>query len=170
MCRNLINHRFGFELEKLYHHYYFATGGCILFLKPSDFPRRHRSAGFCSQLGHVSRSCASNLCKPVAIMFHCSTSLFRPFSYPPTSKCIVSLWTSFFIYSLDMPQPPQPLFSQKFFNIFTPVMSGIFSLFIFLFFRAFPNIFYNVLISVVVNFLLSSYLNRLHSIQFILFI
>ena len=103
MCRNLINHRFGFELEKLYHHYYFAPGGCILFLKPSDFPRRHRSAGFCSQLGHVSRSCASNLCKPVAIMFHCSTSLFRPFSYPPTSKCSVFMDLFLHLFSRQAP-------------------------------------------------------------------
>ena len=103
MWRNLIKNCFGFKLEKFYHHHFLASGVCTLFLKPSDFSRTPRSAGFSSLLGHLSRSCASNFCKPVAIMFHCSTSPFRRFSYPPTSRCSVFMDLFLHLFSRHAP-------------------------------------------------------------------
>ena len=145
MCRNLTKNRLGFKLEKLYHHHYFAPGVRILFLKPSDSPARLGQPVFAAysvifhDLVHPTFANLWLLCFiTVLLLFF---GIFLNHQLPS----VVSLWTSFFIYSLDMPQPSQPLFSQKFFRISTPVISGILSLFI-LSFRAFSHIFYNILI------------------------
>ena len=110
-----MKNRFRFKLEKFYHHDYFAAGVCVLFLEPNYFPRTHRSVDFCSLLCHFSRFCASNLwqlCYIAALLFFSFSAFFLPTNF----LSVVPHWTSFFIYSLDMPQPSRSLFSQKLFQ------------------------------------------------------
>ena len=130
MCKNLIKNRFGFKLEKLFHHHYFAPIVCILFLEPSDFPRTHQSAGFYSLLGHLSRSCVSNLCKSVVIMFHCSTSIFRPFSFPPTSKCSVFMDLFLHLFSRHAPAIATIVLTKILQNLHTRYLRNILNVYL----------------------------------------
>ena len=64
----------------LYLHHHFAAGVCIplLFLEPSWCSLQAGVCQFWQPSRHLLRSCAFNLCKPLAIMSH-SSSFFHLF-------------------------------------------------------------------------------------------
>ena len=138
----------------------------LLFLEPSRCSLHAGVSRFLQPSRHLSRSCASNLCKPVAIMSHSSTS-FHPFFglsvfVLSTSKC--SAFTEPFSSSIlsTCPNHYNLCFLGSSSNLSTPVISRIFSLSI-LSFKVFPNVIRNICISVVFNLLLSSTFNAQHS-------
>ena len=115
---------------------------------------------------NVSRSSASNLCKPLRIMSHYSTSFYLlfgiPFFVPSTSKC--SAFTGPFFSSIlsTCPYHRRLCSLRNSSNLSTPVILRIFSLFV-LSFKVFPHIIHKVLISVVFIFFSSSTFNAQHS-------
>ena len=102
------------------HHHHFALGlSFILFLEPRRCSKHAWVSWFLQPSRHLSRSCASNLCKPPAITSHSSTSFYLFFGLPFLSHqllSVVPLLASFFIHSLHMPPPSQPLLYQKLFQ------------------------------------------------------
>ena len=115
--------------------YHFAPGMCfLLFLEPSRGSPHVGVSCFLQPSRHLSRSCASILCKPLAVMSHSSTSfqLFfgLPFFVPSLSQssdCIGPLSSSI----LSTCPNHRNLFSlRNFSNLTTPVISQISLLFI----------------------------------------
>ena len=128
----------------------FLRAGVSWFLQPSH---------------HLSRSCASNLCKPLAVMSLSSPSFyifFGLFFVPSTFKS--SAFTGPLSSSILSTCPNHcNLFSHRnSSNLPTPVISQIFSLFI-ISFKVFPHIICNILLSVVFSLLSSSIFNARHS-------
>ena len=145
------------------HHHHFAPGMCFLLFLEHSGGSPHAGVSWFLQLGrHLSQSCASNLCKPLAVMSHSSTSFHLffglPFFVPSTSKS--SAFTGLLSSSILSTCP----YHRNLFclgnssNLTTPVISQIFSLFI-LSFQVFPHIIRNILISVVFSLLSSSMFN-----------
>ena len=74
-----------------HHHHHFAPGMCFfLFLEPSRDSPHAGVSWFLQPSRHLSRSWASNLCRPLAVMSHSNTSFHLffglPFFVPSTSK------------------------------------------------------------------------------------
>ena len=138
----------------------------LLFLEPSRGSPHAGVSWFLQPNRHLSRSRASNLCKPLAVMSHSSTSFHLffglPFFVPSTSKS--SAFTGPLSSSILSACPNHHnLFSlRNSSNLTTPVISPIFSFFI-LSFKVFPHIIRNILISVVFSLLSSSIFNAQHS-------
>ena len=154
------------EYSLYQHHHHFARGMCfLLFLEPSRCSSHARVCQFLQPSRHLSPSCASNLCKPLTIMSHSSTSfhLFfgHPFFVPLTSEC--SAFTGLFSSSILFPCPNHRNLRslRNYFNLSTPVISRTFSLFV-LYFKVFPHIIRNILITVVFNFLSFSTFSAQH--------
>ena len=135
----------------------------LLFLEPSGCSPHAEVSRFLQPTRHLSRSCAFNLCKPLAIMSHSSTSFHLFFGLcffvPSTSKCSAVTGPLFFIHSHHMPQQSQHLLSQK---LFQSLYAGHFTNLLIVSFKVFPHIICNSLISIVFNLLSSSTFNAQH--------
>ena len=131
----------------------------LLFLEPSRCSLHAGVSQLLQPSCHLSRSYASNFCKPLAIKSLSSTSFHLFFGFPlfvpQTSKC--SAFTgplSSFILS-TCPNHRNLCSLRNSSNLSTSVISRIFSLFI-LFFKVFSHIIRNILMSADFNFLSSS--------------
>ena len=118
------------------------------------FPRTYGSASFLQPSRHLTRSCASNLCKFLAVMSQSSTSFHLFFGLPFLSQQLLNVvpLLGLFLHPFSPHAPTIAIFAlSETLPISTPVISRIFSLFI-LSFKVFPHIIRNILISVVFNF------------------
>ena len=129
--------------QRVNYHHHFAPEMCfLLFLEPSRGSPHPGVSWFLQPSRHLLQSCATNLCKPLAVMSHSSTSFHLffglPFFVPLTSKS--SIFTGSLSSSILSTCPNHlHLFSlRNSSNLTTPVISRIFSLFI-LSFKVFFN-------------------------------
>ena len=134
----------------------------LLFLESSRGSPHAGVSWFLQPSCHLSRSCASHLCKALPIMSHSNTSFHLffglPFFLPSTSKS--SAFTGPLSWSLlsTWPYHSDLCYLRNSSNVSMPVISRIFSLLI-LSFKVFPHIIRNILISVVFVFLSCSIFN-----------
>ena len=155
-----------FQLRLAHHNHHFAPGMCFLvFLDPSRCYPHAGISRFLQPSRHLSQSCASNLCKPLAIMSHSSTSfhLFFGLSFfvPSASKCSAFTGPLFSSIRSTCPNHRNLCFLRK--SIFLHPSFHESSHCFILSFKVFPHIIRNILISVVFNFLSSSTFNAQHS-------
>ena len=135
-------------------HRHFVQKMCFLvFLEPSRCSPRAGVSWFLQPSRHLSRSCASNLCKPLAIMTHTSTYFLFFFGLPFLSDQLLSAVPLLGVVLHPFPISIRPNHCnlcalRKSSSLSISIISRIFSLFI-LSIKVFLRFICSILISVV---------------------